>query len=251
MSKDTITTRLVNLMNEKGLTIKELSQGTGMSYEMARRYYKGLSDLKGDARAKVAKWLGVSAAYLQFGEDNEDTRRWLGVIDDFEDLDTGKEIESNVGEIGGFDLWDRHTPLNEDEVAVPFYKDIRLAAGNGFADDIADYNGFKLRFSKATLRRAGVQYNQAVCLTAKGNSMEPVLPDGTTVGVNLGCKEIKDGKMYAINHGELLRIKLLQRLPNNQVRIRSYNTAEYDDEEADLQDVTILGQVFWWSFLDS
>ena len=37
-------------------------------------------------------------------------------------------------------------PLNSDEYAVPFYQDIH-AAGNEFADDAADYNNFKLRFS--------------------------------------------------------------------------------------------------------
>ncbi|TNG94846.1 helix-turn-helix transcriptional regulator [Pasteurellaceae bacterium USgator11] len=159
------------------------------------------------------------------------------------------KIESNVGELGSFDLWDRHTPMNDDEVAVPFYKDIRLAAGNGFADDIADYNGFKLRFSKATLRRAGVQYENAVCVTASGNSMEPVLPDGTTVGVDLGDKAIKDGSMYAINHGGLLRVKILHLLPNNQIRIKSYNNEEHKDETAKLEDIGIIGKVFWWSVL--
>ncbi|HHV6943297.1 TPA: S24 family peptidase, partial [Haemophilus influenzae] len=91
------------------------------------------------------------------------------------------QVTSNVKDVGSFDLWDRNTPLNSDEYAVPFYQDIRLAAGNGFADDIADYNNFKLRFSKSTLRKQGVQYENAVCVIADGNSMEPAIPDGTTV----------------------------------------------------------------------
>ncbi len=160
-----------------------------------------------------------------------------------------KNISSNIKELGSFDLWDRNTPLNSDEVAVPFYQDIRLAAGNGFADDIADYNNFKLRFSKSTLRKQGVQYENAVCVIADGNSMEPVIPDGTTVGIDLGNKTIRDGKIYAINHGGLLRIKLLYNMPNNQIKIRSYNTDEYDDEIADLNEVSVIGKVFWYSVL--
>lgn len=168
-------------------------------------------------------------------------------------LDTPQSTESitsNVKkEVGAFDLWDRNTPLNSDEYAVPFYQDIRLAAGNGFADDIADYNNFKLRFSKATLRKQGVQYENAVCVIADGNSMEPVIPDGTTVGIDLGNKTIRDGKIYAINHGGLLRIKLLYNMPNEQVKIRSYNSEEHPDEIADLKDISVLGKVFWYSVL--
>lgn len=162
---------------------------------------------------------------------------------------TTENISSNIKELGSFDLWDRNTPLNSDEVAVPFYQDVRLAAGNGFADDIADYNNFKLRFSKATLRKQGVQFENAVCVIADGNSMEPVIPDGTTVGIDLGNKTIRDGKIYAINHGGLLRIKLLYNMPNEQVKIRSYNSEEHPDEIAELQDISVLGKVFWYSVL--
>lgn len=162
---------------------------------------------------------------------------------------TTENISSNIKELGSFDLWDRNTPLNSDEVAVPFYQDVRLAAGNGFADDIADYNNFKLRFSKATLRKQGVQFENAVCVIADGNSMEPVIPDGTTVGIDLGNKTIRDGKIYAINHGGLLRIKLLYNMPNEQVKIRSYNSDEHPDEIAELQDISVLGKVFWYSVL--
>ena len=160
-----------------------------------------------------------------------------------------KNISSNIKELGSFDLWDRNTPLNSDEVAVPFYQDVRLSAGNGFADDIADYNNFKLRFSKATLRKQGVQFENAVCVIVDGNSMEPVIPDGTTVGIDLGNKTIRDGKIYAINHGGLLRIKLLYNMPNEQVKIRSYNSDEHPDEIAELQDISVLGKVFWYSVL--
>lgn len=162
---------------------------------------------------------------------------------------TTENISSNIKELGTFDLWDRNTPLNSDEVAVPFYQDVRLSAGNGFADDIADYNNFKLRFSKATLRKQGVQFENAVCVIADGNSMEPVIPDGTTVGIDLGNKTIRDGKIYAINHGGLLRIKLLYNMPNEQVKIRSYNSDEHPDEIAELQDISVLGKVFWYSVL--
>lgn len=230
-----LSDRLSKLMSENPkATIAELSRVAGVSYEMARRYILGTAEPRKEKLEKIAEYFNVKPSWLQFGEGQQEET---------------KQIESNVAETGSFDLWDRNTPLNDDEVEVPLFQEIRLAAGNGFADDIMDYNNFKLRFSRATLRRQGVQYENAVCVVADGNSMEPVIPNGATVGIDTGNKTIRDGSIYAINHGGLLRIKLLYNMPNNQIKIRSYNTDEYDDEIADLDEVSVIGKVFWYSVL--
>ena len=228
-----LASRLNELMAKQGKNIVDLQKAIGVTYEMARRYTLGTATPRDKKIEAMAKYFGVSPAYLKYGSTDS----------------TETKVTSNIKELGSFDLWDRNTPLNSDEVAVPFYQDVRLAAGNGFADDIADYNNFKLRFSKATLRKQGVQFENAVCVIADGNSMEPVIPDGTTVGIDLGNKTIRDGKIYAINHGGLLRIKLLYNMPNNQIKIRSYNTDEYDDEIANFDEVSVIGKVFWYSVL--
>lgn len=228
-----LASRLNELMAKQGKNIVDLQKAIGVTYEMARRYTLGAATPRDKKIEAMAKYFGVSPAHLKYG-----------TADSLEN-----QVTSNVKDVGSFDLWDRNTPLNSDEYAVPFYQDIRLAAGNGFADDIEDYNNFKLRFSKATLRKQGVQYENAVCVIADGNSMEPVIPDGTTVGIDLGNKTIRDGKIYAINHGGLLRIKLLYNMPNEQVKIRSYNSDEHPDEIAELQDISVLGKVFWYSVL--
>ncbi|MGV7078453.1 XRE family transcriptional regulator [Testudinibacter sp. P80/BLE/0925] len=233
----TLATRLQAARNNAGLTQVQLAEKVGISQNAIQKIESEQTKATRHI-LKIANALNVNPEWLETGNGSPTLQ-----------LIETKKIESNVGELGTFDLWDRHTPMGDDEVAVPFYKDIRLAAGNGLADDIADYNGFKLRFSKATLRRAGVQYENAVCVTASGNSMEPAMPDGATVGVNLGDKNIKDGQMYAINHGGLLRIKILYLLPNSEVRIRSYNTDEHQDEVAHLEDISVIGKVFWWSVL--
>lgn len=160
------------------------------------------------------------------------------------------KTESNATVIGTVDAWDSRTPLSGDDCEVPFYKDIHLAAGNGFSDDIEDYNGYKLRFSKATLRRHGISPAAVICVCADGDSMEPVFPDSATLGINTADKTVKDGKIYAVNHGGLLRTKILQKLPDNKIRIKSYNAEAYPDEEADASDINIIGRVFWWSVMD-
>ena len=159
------------------------------------------------------------------------------------------EVVSNATPLGKIEEWDNDTPLSEDDCEAPLYKDIKLSAGNGFADDIEDYNGYKLRFSRKTLRKHGINPADVVCVTADGDSMEPVFPSGATLGINTADKTIRDGQIYAINHGGLLRTKILHKLPDNKVRIRSYNQAEYPDEEASLDDLSVIGRVFWWSVI--
>ena len=164
---------------------------------------------------------------------------------------TQSVIQSNLGKVGNFILWDKDNPLPNDEYAMlPFYKDISLSAGAG-TENQEDHNGYKLAFSRATLRRYGINPQYASCVTVEGESMEPVLPDGATVGINMADKNIRDGKMYAIRQGEWLRVKRLYRLPNNQVRINSYNqdAPAFADEITPLEEIEIIGAVFWWSVM--
>ena len=229
---NTLAERLQFAMDKMGKNQVELAALAGTSQVTISNILNGVTKSPRNG-LQIAKALKISPEWLLNG---------TGEI-------VQQQIESNVTETGSFDLWDRNTPLNDDEVEVPLFQEIRLAAGNGFADDIMDYNNFKLRFSRATLRRQGVQYENAVCVVADGNSMEPVIPNGATVGIDTGNKTIRDGSIYAINHGGLLRIKLLYNMPNNQIKIRSYNTDEYDDEIADLNEVSVIGKVFWYSVL--
>nr|DAS26611.1 MAG TPA: Repressor protein CI [Caudoviricetes sp.] len=182
----------------------------------------------------AAKVIGVSVAWVETGEGE------MAAI---------KQPQSNALPLGKIDEWDNNTPLSEDDCEAPLYKEIKLSAGNGFADDIEDYNGYKLRFSRNTLRKHGISPENVVCVMADGDSMEPVFPSGATLGIDTGSKNIRDGQIYAINHGGLLRTKILHKLPDNKVRIRSYNQSEYPDEEASLDDLSVIGRVFWWSVM--
>jgi len=162
-------------------------------------------------------------------------------------------VMSNAVLVGPMDVWDDDTPLDDDEVYVPFLKEVELSAGTG-RTAIEQSPKQKLRFGKMTLRRQGVQPSEAVCVTVAGNSMEPVLPDGSTVGVDRGTTSITDGKMYALDHGGQLRVKTLYRLPGGGIRMRSFNREEHPDEEytpADMlkNEIAVLGRVFWSSAL--
>lgn len=150
------------------------------------------------------------------------------------------------------ETWDDTTPLPDDEVYVPFLREVELAAGSGrFV--IEESDAAKLRFFKSDLRRNNVQFSNAKCVIVRGNSMFPVLRDGATVGVNTGKNslgDIVDGDLYAINHNGQLRVKQVYRLPTG-LRLRSFNRDEHPDEDYTFQEIqeqqiSILGHVFWW-----
>lgn len=145
--------------------------------------------------------------------------------------------------------WDDDTPLDDDEVEVPFLKEVELSAGSG-RTVIQESSRFKLRFGKYTLRRHNVQPEHAVCVPINGNSMEPVLRSGATVGVDRSKTQVIDGDLYAINHAGQLRVKQLYRLPGGGIRMRSFNHDEHPDEEYTLEqmqamDISLIGRVFW------
>ncbi|PBP63348.1 helix-turn-helix domain-containing protein [Pseudomonas syringae pv. pisi] len=155
--------------------------------------------------------------------------------------------------LGAIEVWDDDTPLDNDEVEVPLLKEVELSAGNGSLA-IQQHSTAKLRFGKVTLRRQGIEPAAVICVSVSGSSMEPVLPNGSTVGVDQSKKNIKDGDIYALSHNDHLRVKMLYRLPTGGIRMRSFNREEYPDEEYTLdriefEDIRILGRVFWYSVL--
>jgi len=179
----------------------------------------------------------------------------LGLTPEWLEFGTGSphKQSNNQAELAGFiEPWDSGTPLDDDEVELPFFTEVELSAGNG-STQVVESHGPKLRFAKSTLRRVGVQPQQAACVTVTGDSMAPMLNDGVVVGVNLGETKIKDGSIYALDQEGMLKVKMLHRLPGGGLRIRSLNRDDYPDEDYDAsyfaEHVKILGKIFWYSGL--
>lgn len=154
--------------------------------------------------------------------------------------------------IGLLDLWDSNTPLTKDEVALPLFSEVEMAAGPGVTE-VKEVPGKKLRFARSTLRRAGVTPEYAACAIVRGNSMEPMMPDGACIGIDTADHEIRDGKIYALDHGGMLRVKMLYRRPGGGLRLVSLNSEEHPAEEYPLDyvkdHIKIKGRVFWYSGL--
>lgn len=225
--------RIEDKRKEAGISQGELSKRIGVSRPSVSQWEADTSKPKGDNLLKLASALSTTADFILYGKDAK------------------RSPSKNKGEVeflGGFDLWDSGTPLDEDEVEVPFYSDVELSAGAGRLP-VRENDGPKLRFSRATLRRYNVHPDLAACAKVRGNSMEPAIPDGATIGIDTGHTEIKDGDIFAINHHDELRVKVLYKHPSQQVRLRSFNSDEWPEETHPAKDIKVLGRVFWWSVL--
>ncbi|MBU9823153.1 helix-turn-helix transcriptional regulator [Rahnella sp. BCC 1045] len=162
-------------------------------------------------------------------------------------LKTGIQ-ESNATKLEGISLWDEESIEEDDDVFLPFFKEAQLAAGDGRVVEL-DCDGKKLKFSLRSLKNLGVKPEEAACMSVWGNSMDPVLPDGATVAINMGNTEIKDGKIYALDHEGMARVKIMYRLPGGGIRLRSFNTEEYPDEiylGEETNKIKVVGAVFWY-----
>ncbi|MGI2146785.1 S24 family peptidase [uncultured Shewanella sp.] len=213
------------------LTQIQLSKKVGVSGVTISQWESGDTAPKGENLHKLARALKCTPDWLLFGKEIKPT--------------------SNAEWAGPMETWDNNTPLNDDEVEIPFYMEVELAAGHGIAE-APHYNGPKLRFAKSTLRKSSVDPTNAACVRVSGNSMEPVLPNGSTVGVDTSQTDVIDGKMYAINQDGMLRVKTLYKLPGGGLRLRSYNIDEWPDERYEgevIKQIKIIGKVFWYSVL--
>ena len=242
MQKKTIHTILADLLAQANIKPTELAARTGVPQStISRILNRKILAPKDEPVRKLANYFGVTTDQL---------RGFQPLSSPYTDHSSAK---SAVGSYTyPFSVWDDGAPLGEDEVEVPFLREVELAAGSG-STVIRESNGY-LRFSKQLLLKKGVQPESAVVVVVTGNSMEPVLLNGATVGVDRGRTDIVDGDMYAIDHGGQLRVKHVYRIPGGGMRLRSFNRDEHPDEEYRLdqireQEITVIGRVFCWSVI--
>ncbi|CAI1820061.1 transcriptional regulator, y4mF family [Serratia fonticola] len=235
----TLAERLKIAMKTAGLTQVALAEKVGVSQATIQKLTSG--------KAKTTNFLLPISRALEVNPDWLDSE--IGPMRD-PVASTPSPDSSYPPKHEGEDVevWDDDTPLGDDEVYIPFYKSIELAAGAGCSTN-EDHNGYKLRFSKSTLRRYGAEPSNVISFPVRGDSMSPVIPHKSTVTVDRGHTTITDGGIYAIEHDELFRLKMLYRLPGRRVSLRSYNKDDFPDEETDLENIKIIGRVINWSVM--
>ena len=218
----TISDRVIQRMKELNLRQVDIVEATGATKGAVSKWVSGTNTPKAEFLPPLATILKVSQNWLLTGI-----------------ADTGQNFQSA-------EVWDNNTPLDDDEVEIPFFKDFSFACGSGAINEHIANEKRKLRISKGILRSLSISKDNAVAATASGDSMSPTIQDGDTIHIDLGRKEIKDGRIFVICIGGLNFAKRLDKLPLGGVRAVSDNADEYPEiiltaEERIAQDFQVYG----------
>ncbi|MDY6469154.1 S24 family peptidase [Acinetobacter faecalis] len=207
----------------------ELSEKHGIPQSTIFRIQNGLTENPRQSTLKaISEWSGVEVGDL---------------------LTKDLRIMDMIPNKTSIETWDSNTPLDDNEVEIPFFKDFSFACGSGSIVDAIANETRKLRMSKSTLRNLSITKENAVAATAVGDSMSPTIKDGDTIHVDLGRKTIKDGKIFTVCIGGLFYCKRLYNLPFGGVRIVSDNSEEFPEihltsDQAKDQCFQIIGWVW-------
>ena len=219
----TTSDRIAQRMKELGLQHKDLVAATGASKGTVTNWISGVNNPTNKRLVELAQVLKTTPSWLLTG--------------------------NSTPEFTQVEPWDSNTPVDDDEVEIPFFKDFSFACGSGAINEHIANEKRKLRMSKATLRNLAISKENAVAATASGDSMSPTIQDGDTIHIDLGRREIKDGRIFVICIGGLHYAKRLYNMPFGGVRIVSDNSAEYPEQiltatERVDQDFQIYGWVW-------
>lgn len=196
--------RLILKMKELNLRQADLIRALNVSKGTVSKWVAGVNTPNASVLPKLAKLLHTTPEWLIHGSENNSS-------------------------LMNIDTWDETTPLEDDEVEIPFFKDFSFACGSGSINEHIANEKRKLRVAKSTLRNLCIDKENAVAATATGDSMHPTINDGDTIHVDLGRKEIKDGRIFAICIGGLHYSKRLYNMPLGGVRIVSDNAEEFPE----------------------
>lgn len=130
---NTLAERLRLAMAHAGATQSQLAHRVGVSQGAIQKLTSGKAQSSGKI-VDIAKALDVDPIWLSTGEGT---------------MGPAKTPEQRMF---GIDPWDKQTPLEDDEVEVPYLKDIEFACGDGSALN-DDYNGKNLGFPKQHCER--------------------------------------------------------------------------------------------------
>lgn len=244
LAEMSIQERISLAIKESGQTKSAIAKACGVNPSAVTQW------LNGDTKAPTAERL------LKLARATRVSYTWLvegkGLMHEALEPRAGSSVDSNELQFYDTEIVEGNTPLSPDEVELPCFREVEFSAGDG-RTQVVENGGLTMRFPLSKLAKRGVSPEFAACATASGSSMEPTIADGSPIAIDKGTRHIIDGKIYALDHGGMLRIKRLYKLPLGRVRLVSDNSDEYPEETHSLMGPDapkIIGRVFWWEVFD-
>ncbi|MDR5815825.1 S24 family peptidase [Caballeronia sp. LZ033] len=264
--------RLTAALREKGLKVGHIveyfkKRGSGISYEMVRRYTLGQAMPRPEKLTLLADAVGLTPQTLVFGATTETStgpiepskRGQQAALFEGKQADQSASLSERDAQPGSLSdgrvtvnirpilAWEDESELGEEYVLIPRL-DIKVSAGNGRIVWEVDEKGQKQAFRRSWCDRIGVRAGQAATVVAEGSSMEPRVVDGDSLVVDYKAKQIIDGKVYVLAYQNEVYVKRLFKKPGGGLTIRSDNPdkARYPDMDvplSDMEHVEIIARV--------
>lgn len=141
-------------------------------------------------------------------------------------------------------------PANDEMVDVPELGDVRLAANIEGHENETEHQTGVMQFRKSFLQSVGADGGRGRVVYAKGDSMEPIIGDGSALLVvldeHLTVRDLAVGGIYAIRYdGKTMVKKVVKDKLTGHWVARSFNHTYGDVSLENGVPVRVLGRVVW------
>ena len=202
--------RLNKSLQTLSLGVKELSEFSGVSYEMARRYTLGTAKPRDEKMLKIAEKLSVSPAYLDYG-----------VIDgsDKPEKGTVRIKQFHVHSSAGLGLINQPFPTVISSIEIP------------------DERVYEL-FGRKTLD--GIEL-----INVDGDSMMPTLSPRDLLFIDRSVDHFNGDGVYVFNFEDSTFVKRLQKVKGRRLAVLSDNEnyPPFFIEEDEMSELFIFGKL--------
>lgn len=232
---ETLGTRLKQLRKDNRLTQQQLADAIGVSKTSVIYWEKDENMPKHESLMALAKTLKT-------------TPQWL--------LDGVAVPEKSNADIATMEvgIYQDGDPVPDGYVAIDYYDDVFVSAGNGYLNLEKPSNN-KMLFPVDLIRECNVEPSTTKVIHVRGESMFPKLKDGQAISIDMSARTIYDGEIYAFQVGDDTKIKYLFNWNNEGkggFKAVSANSDKnqfpdeyYSPDRIESEGVSILGQ-YWW-----
>ena len=211
----------------------EFARKCGVSPSVARKWTRGESDPKREHLIQVAEGMGVDLEWLAVGvgDKEQGPAPDLFQIGYVQSGKTENMVRSLLSSLG-YNL-------------IPQYDVTASAGGGAFVEEESEIG--RVAFRDDWLEMKGLNRKDLRIITNEGDSMEPLIRDGSMLLVDIGrSRDLADGNYVLRFNGHLVTKRLQADLPD-RILIRSENPA-YRDRELSFdqaRELDICGRVVW------
>ena len=230
-----VSERILMRMKELNLQQVDLIGATVLSKGTVSKWISGVNIPSGKNITSLARALKTSPEWILDGV----------VVPEKSNADIAKmEV----------DIYQNGDPVPDGYVAIDYYDDVFVSAGNGYLNLEKPSNN-KMLFPVDLIRECNVEPSTTKVIHVRGESMFPKLKDGQAISIDMSARTIYDGEIYAFQVGDDTKIKYLFNWNNEgkggfKAVSANSDKNQFPDEyyspgRIESEGVSILGQ-YWW-----